>query len=385
MVGPRFGAAELRGVADLAGLFAGDEPEPRDEDDEEEDDDDEFVAFGALTALHGWMGAAGPGVALAIPVRTEIDPGIAGIELRVREDGSYLRSALPSLRDRHGDLTIALPLPPLGDPLLDPRADDVRLLRAFLPYAALPRRVRAGLVLEAWLVEDGDPVEDRLWRLAVPPLADRLAENALGAVAVAAISAAAVGGKGGAAHALADAARSGRIEAALGDLFTLDPTGRAVAAELLRAAEPEAVGAVAARLRAWVAPEALGRVLGVLHDLGPGGGVLPPLEAAFLAALAGRLGVAGGPKAHASSGGGRSRRPASGRGASPAMQAHLRVLDLAAGASWEEVRTAYRRAATVHHPDRAQALSPAEQAVAHERMKRINAAYAALRRVLARE
>jgi DnaJ-class molecular chaperone len=54
-----------------------------------------------------------------------------------------------------------------------------------------------------------------------------------------------------------------------------------------------------------------------------------------------------------------------------------RVLGVEANATADEVRAAYRALAKKHHPDVA---PPAERAAAEERMRRIQAAYDALKR-----
>lgn len=53
------------------------------------------------------------------------------------------------------------------------------------------------------------------------------------------------------------------------------------------------------------------------------------------------------------------------------------VLGLGEGASWDDVRRAFRKLALAHHPDRVQ--GDADKARAHEEMKVLNAAYEALR------
>jgi hypothetical protein len=343
--GPRFFEDDVSGAAELEALAMLDE------------DEDEDEAFGPLAALSGWVGTAGPGVALRFPLRTALDPGIAGIELRLRENGRYVRGVRSRWRDRHGDLTLTLPLPP---------GRDERIVVAHLPYAALPRRIGPDVVIEAWLVEDGEPVEEALWPIELPGWTDRLLENALGTVAFVAVSSAALerSPTAGDTGALAATRRQARIEAALARLFHLDPVGRDVASEIVRGVEPGGVGEAVNQLRSHVAVESLPRILAFLLDLG---GPSAP-ERRFLDAIVGRLGVAAShdepPR--------RARRHGS--------ATHLAVLDLAEGATWDEIRAAYRRAASEHHPDRAQALPPDQQQAAHERMKRINAAYAALRR-----
>lgn len=55
----------------------------------------------------------------------------------------------------------------------------------------------------------------------------------------------------------------------------------------------------------------------------------------------------------------------------------LKVLRLPKGATWDDVRTAYRALAAKHHPDKQK--TPAARAKAEKRMKEINAAYAVLK------
>lgn len=353
--GARFGGRDLRDTDDLSALFDG-------ADFEEEDDDVEV--FGVLQVLHGWVGPSGPGAALRFRLHTDLDPGIAGLELRLRDDARYVRSPLRPFQDRHGDLTVALPLPSEGD--------DGRLVHAHLPYAALPRRLGEDLALEAWLVEDGEPVEEALWGLELPDPGVRRLDNPLAAVAMAAVSAEAAGFARARGPALVEAGRARRIESALAALFRLDAVGRGVLAALVEESEAEGDRMAAARLRARVAPEGVARVLATLEALA--GPTPAPGEAAWIAALAARLGTT---SERARAKGPRGRRA----GPSPATEGHLRTLDLGPGATWDEVRAAYRKAATQHHPDRA---GEAGQAAANERMKAINAAYAALRRGMGR-
>ncbi len=357
-VGPRFGGPDLAGPGDLAGLFEG-------ADFDLDDEEDELAAFGALRVLHGWVGPSGPGAALAFPLRTELDPEIGGIELRLRDDGRYVRGAVPAFRDRHGDLTVSVGLPP------QVRGEE-RFVYAMLPYAALPRRTGEELALQAWLVEDGEPIEEAIWGLELPDPGVRRLDNALAAVVFACVSAEAAAGARASGTALMGAGRAELRDAEVARLFGLDAVGRAVASELARGGVPEAERMVAARLRARVAAEGLPSVFGLLESLARSAGAAAAAEEAWIAALAARLGVKGGAQ-----GPRQKRRTTNRAGPSPTTAAHLRTLDLVAGATWDDVRAAYRRAAQLHHPDRATAE---EQAAANERMKAINAAYAALQR-----
>ena len=361
-VGARFGGADLGGPEILAALFAGadlDEPE-----------DDDLLALGALRVLHGWVGPAGPGAALAFPLRTDLDPEIGGIELRLRDDSRYVRAAVPAFRDRHGDLTVSVALPP-------PVRGEERIVYAHLPYAALPRRVGDELALQAWLVEDGEPIDEAIWSFVLPDAGVRRLDNALAAVVLAAVSAEAASFVRATGTALASGNRGAQREVDVARLFGLDGSGRGVAADLFRTATPEADRMIAARLRARVAGEGLPRVFGLLEALAHAHGG-SQAELAWIAALRARLGVKEGPNRE---GPNRERTRAHRAGPSPTTARHLHTLELTPGATWEEVRAAYRRAAQLHHPDRA----PAEgQAAATERMKAINAAYSALERGMGR-
>ncbi|MDP2314943.1 MAG: J domain-containing protein [Pseudomonadota bacterium] len=360
-VGPRFGGAELSGPHDLAALFEGAELE-------ELEEDDDLAPFGPLRVLHGWVSPAGPAAALAFPLRTDLDPEIGGIELRLRDDGRYVRGAVPPLRDRHGDLTVSVGIPPLI-------LGEERIVYATLPYAALPRRVGDELALQAWLVEDGEPIEEAIWPLVLPDPGARRLDNALAAVLLAAVSAEAAAGTRAGSAALMGSGRATRRDAEVARLFQLDGVGRAVAADLARDLAPEGERMIAARLRARVAAEGLPKVFELLDLLAHGTGAAAPGEAAWIAALAARLGVKG------SSGPRQKRKTASRAGPSPTTTGHLHTLGLVPGATWDDVRAAYRRAAQLHHPDRA---PPDAQPAAHERMKAINAAYTALQRGMGR-
>lgn len=308
----------------LAAVFDED-PDP----DEADEEDDPGVPFGVLRARYGWVGAAGPGVALRFPVRTDLPLDFAGIELRLRSEGRYVRSALSRLGDRDRDLTLRPALVPSD------LREELYVVTAFLPWAAVSRHP-GELTLEAWLTEDEDPVEEELWPFVLPPAHARQYDGPLGAVAIAAAS--------------AGAPQAGR---ALAGLFRLDAVGLAVAERLIRPEVAEPVEAVADRLAEAVSPRAWARVHAFLASIAS--------DAEFLEMLAALLGL-----------GGRGDV----RGADAKLAAHFATLGLAPGAGWEAIRAAYRRFARLHHPDRAHGRP--EERDAHDKMKRLNAAYAAL-------
>jgi DnaJ-domain-containing protein 1 len=319
-VGARFGEHP---PDDLVSLFPSPPP-----------DDDELGPFGPLEVLTGWMGHAGPGLVLRTRLRAAFDPRVHAVELRLRSKGRYVRSLVAGYGDRHGDLTLPVPVGPW--------------IHAFLPYAALSPRHTA-LSVEGWLVEDGEPVEEALWPLDLPDHETRRLENALTAVVLALMSVTSARGDSG-------VIRTGAVEDAVGELFELDRTGQAWAREIVADAEAESERMTVTRLLAYVGRPALPRVLALLERF-----VQTPRARRFVEGVVEGCGA----------------EPAPPPRVSKADAAHYRALGLPPGATDDEVRAAFRRAAALHHPDRA---PEAERAAATETMKQLNAAYAALRK-----
>src|SRR5512137_1520766 len=73
-------------------------------------------------------------------------------------------------------------------------------------------------------------------------------------------------------------------------------------------------------------------------------------------------------------------RPASGRAAQ--LRQYYANLELAEGASWQEVKSAYRRLMRRYHPDR-HAADPEKARIANELAQKLRVAYEALRDELA--
>jgi DnaJ-domain-containing protein 1 len=109
-------------------------------------------------------------------------------------------------------------------------------------------------------------------------------------------------------------------------------------------------------------------------------GELEPYEAAFIARFRKQFGVpdeepeAEDPEEAA---GADSEPPVPG-----SLAAHYAALDLQPGASFPEVKAAYRRLAAEYHPDRTSQLAVRFQDFATREMQRLNAAYEALSRAL---
>jgi DnaJ-class molecular chaperone len=57
-----------------------------------------------------------------------------------------------------------------------------------------------------------------------------------------------------------------------------------------------------------------------------------------------------------------------------------RVLGVADGSTWEEITTAHRRLAKLHHPDRLLHATAADRELSERRMRELNIAYSELRR-----
>lgn len=303
----------------------------------EPDEVDEVGRFGPLTAVFGALGESGPGIAL----RFEVDaaPG-QQLELRLRHDGRYVPAGHRRWADRHRDLTLTEPLPGF-------RARKF----VFLPYAALPERCPRRLVVEVWLVEDGEPVAEALWPLQIPGPSSRMLDHALAAVVFAAVSAAFGGGPRPEGEGVATS-RVEPIVAALSQRFGLDEIGRAWLRVLVDRAEPAELADVVLSVRRFVDPEAWSGILGLLRRLAPPRSPDDP-EHRWLDRLEAKLGAAAPTVV------------------SDSLSVHYRTLGLEPGVAWTAVREAYRRLAHELHPDRSGG--------GPEPMVKLNAAYAALR------
>jgi DnaJ-domain-containing protein 1 len=297
-------------------------------------EDEDERAFGSLDVLTGWVGHAGPGFAVRATLRVPFDPALHCVELRLRTRGRYVRAASREYGDKAGDLTITMACAPV--------------IHAFVPYAAVPARLHE-LTVELWLVEVGDPIEERLYSLVLPDHETRRLENALTAVVLALVSISAARVDEG-------VIASGQLEDALATTFGLDDIGRAWARELVIDAEEESERMTVTRLRAHVSPEAMPRVLGLLRSF-----ARTPRSITFHARIAEALGARTGRKPRATA----------------ANAAHYATLGLEPGATREALRVAFHKLAARHHPDR---VAEADRDAATEQMKQINAAYAVLRR-----
>jgi DnaJ like chaperone protein len=119
-------------------------------------------------------------------------------------------------------------------------------------------------------------------------------------------------------------------------------------------------------------------VLQVLTRVASADGRISSHEAAFIEDVAARLGLASfvrGFADFASAGTGAGGRPS----ASSQIGDALSVLGLAAGASHDEVKQAWRKLSLENHPDRVAHLGEEFRRLAGERMRRINAAYETLK------
>jgi DnaJ-domain-containing protein 1 len=65
--------------------------------------------------------------------------------------------------------------------------------------------------------------------------------------------------------------------------------------------------------------------------------------------------------------------------ANPQKRSPYKVLGIQVGASPDEIRSAYKKAAEQNHPDKVAHLAPEFRVLAEDRMREINAAYEALR------
>lgn len=129
-------------------------------------------------------------------------------------------------------------------------------------------------------------------------------------------------------------------------------------------------GPVCAQIRANMNYSQRMALLHFLFSIAHADGTLHPAEDRLLQRLAAELGIQTGDI--------RSIAAMFAPKADPA--ADYRVLEIAPGATDDEVRHAYRRMSMKHHPDKVAHLGPEFQKIATEKFQRVNAAYAAIKK-----
>jgi DnaJ like chaperone protein len=248
----------------------------------------------------------------------------------------------------------------------------------FLPYAALPEDADGPVRLELWsLTPRGERLAHAQYDVTLPEHATWFTENLLGGLVSAAVQMVLR-------HAPLERSEVSRIREVMKQAFELDDLGDYALRSTLKAAHgaPRDMRLLAAMLAQHLDADAHPMIIGFLYDIASVDGKIDPREEQFIEELCRALGIAPAVRDNA-------RRRATGQSAdegpraapppSASLDVHYQTLELGPGASWDEVRAAYRRLAREYHPDKVQNLAKGFRDYATQRMTQINAAYQALR------
>jgi uncharacterized tellurite resistance protein B-like protein len=307
----------------------------------------------------------GDAVSLAIDLEaTRPIPGETAVYVYFGDAGGLFKGAHPSFADEDGELCASTRLVPVSGGAIG-RAS----LR--VPYVAFPSVSTASIELRVVAgLADGTTVATHTQSLAWPSEAERARNSLIVGLACAAV------GMMRATRALDDRAREA-ITKTTDASFHFDDVGRSELARAIEAAASSSVldgESVGVRLRRCATDEERPRVVEYLLDCALADGVLDASQAAFVRALAAAIAVEGSLVDAAL-----ARRPALD------LAPHYKSLELESGATFAEVKKAYVRLAREYHPDKVQGLPKGFQDFANERLRAINAAYAALGKALKRE
>lgn len=303
------------------------------------------------------VSTSGPSLGLSVDFSV---PSAAGrpqlVVVRVAANGEYLPANHPDWQDPDGNLavTATVHLPEDG------AAEDVRIV---VPYAAFPHEAGGAVHVEIAVHDPTGPLAAHAWMaVELPDDVDRVPD-------VLTVTA----------HTLVALVRAAGDEVSrdelhvirtlLRDNFDLDPLGEIALRRILRTANevrhsPETL---AEALTPVLPAEAQLRFVNLLYACARADGVIEPGEQAFIDALLALIDVHDherlGPEA---------------------LRPCWDELELAPGATWEEVKKAYKQMIRDYHPDRVQSLAAGFQDYATRRTAAINGAYAQLRDALDR-
>lgn len=312
---------------------------------------------------------SGPGLEIVMPYTLLQDlPDRAQVLVWLRDgEGRYLASIQPPWADEDGDLVL--------EAKWQEDDDGDTAWETFLPFVALPDDCPSSVELQTRLIVDDVVLYEELWGIEVPSVEERLEAHLLGAHACAAVRLAAAGTGPDRAHVRA-------TRQVLAARFSLDEYGL----EILRRIHKQAAAEKDDPARWLPALEALDENeqltfasdLLTMARLDEDGYVEP--QAQFLFELFERVGfdtsiwdglleLEDEDEADDED----DEMPLS-------LEAHFVTLELTPGATWEEVRVAYKRLARDYHPDRVATLPKGFQQFATETMARLNEAYEALRK-----
>lgn len=315
---------------------------------------------------------SGPGLEIVMPFTLLQDlPERTRLLVWLRNESGYVEASHPPWADEDGDLV-------LEAKWWEDDVGDTSWV-VFLPFVALPDDCPTSVELQTRLIVDDVVLYEELWNIEVPTLEERLEGNLLGAHACAAVRLAEAGSGLQREH-----VRTMKQE--LGARFELDDYGL----EMLRRVQKRAAAGEDDPARWQPALETLDEEeqltlasdLVAMARLSEDGYV--EAQAQFLVELFEQVGFDASiwhELLELDDEFEDQEEEEDETDATPVtLEAHFITLELTTGATWEEVRAAYKRLARDYHPDTVATLPRGFQQFATETMARLNEAYEALRK-----
>lgn len=348
-----------------------------------------------------------PGPALVL--QGKISGGTANdsavtVRMRKRSDGSYIKSAHESYRDKDGDWVDHAWID-FENPIGQDRYGKVYNVYLVIPFVSLPENVPTSIELEIAAVRqltNGDIAisHGMMVDYDLPVLFDRNFKHVLGATIFAAIGVANCDGP-------LNGQEVKKLREVLTSLTSLDDdAGQASLRNMMNAAQqyyqkstPQSYAQEAARLlRPYCEDDETAiNTMKILHriciadlsdteierNLENGDGpvylaVLPRTERAYLEALRRDCGIDADVWEVLSDDDDDEEQAQQAQQAQIRLAGYFEALELDTSASWSDVKVAYRKLIVEYHPDKLHGVSPRIRQLAESRLKEITEAYAAL-------
>lgn len=303
--------------------------------------------------IWGIVSPDGPGLGLLLSATpSDKVPPDAQTAAFLRNESGFLKSQLSDYADQDGDLRT------IGRIIRE--SEDATMV-FFIPYAAIPPQTTGTLTVTIVLVAGTERLALSDFAIELPARKKLLANNLLSALVHAAV--AVVRGAGE-----LDRLEVRHIRQQMERNFELNETGQEVLRVLLKSANAKPMGeeALATLLSKHIEPENYSSFVSYLFEVARADGEVAPAEEEFISGLCARLGV---PKNLVEEVRGKYVVD---------LSIHYAELELQPGASWVEVRSAYRRLASEYHPDHVHNMPKGFQEFATRKMMALNVAFETL-------
>lgn len=268
----------------------------------------------------------------------------------------HLKSGLPEYADTDGDLACESPF--------QPGTGGVEGL-LFFPEAALPPGLQGQVFVRVLLRRPQEVLAASRAPIELLPSERREIENSLSALVNAAVSVACSAGP-------LESPEVKHIRDHMVNLFELNDTGQEKLRQILKRAHAQPLGhePLVALLTPRLSSEDHQGFVSFLYQVARADGSVHPSEEAFIVELCRRLKIAESVQREAR------------QEVVVGISRFFAILELPPTASWEEVRSAYRRLARDYHPDRVQNLPKGFQEFATQKMRELNEALEAIEKHL---